>query len=179
MSKIEVATLGAGCFWCVEAIYKRLNGVVNVKSGYAGGHVISPTYEEVCEGETGHAEVCKIEYDSSVISFDELLSVFFEIHDPTSLNRQGNDVGTQYRSVIFYQNESQKNRAEGVISILESESRYKNKIVTEISKYTNFFEAENYHKSYYDFHKEEPYCRLIILPKLESFKTKFSAILKE
>ena len=178
MDSLQVATFGSGCFWCTEAIFERLNGVVKVESGYSGGKVENPTYEEVCTGTTGHAEVTQITYDPSVISFDELLEVFWKTHDPTTLNRQGNDVGTQYRSVIFYQNEEQKELAEKYKEELDKSGAWDNPIVTEISPFTNFYPAEGYHQDYYENNPAQPYCSFVITPKIEKFEKVFKDKLK-
>jgi peptide-methionine (S)-S-oxide reductase len=170
ISGIERATFGAGCFWCIEAIYQQLKGVIKVLPGYAGGTLKSPTYREVCQGITGHAEVCQIIYDSEIISFDELLEVFFLIHDPTSLNKQGNDVGTQYRSVIFYHNLSQKETAEEYLQIMKGQKCFNKPITTEITPYKGFYKAEEYHFNYYNLNSKAPYSIYVILPKLEKFK---------
>ena len=175
----ETATLGAGCFWCIEAIYKRLKGVKKVRSGYSGGTIKNPAYREVCEGRTGHAEVCEIEFDPKIISFQEILDVFWKIHDPTTLNRQGNDVGTQYRSVIYFHNNTQKNIAEESKNEMNNNTYYKSPIVTEINACKNFYPAEDDHNSYFESHQEEPYCRLVVLPKVEKFKTIFATKLKK
>ncbi|GJQ63318.1 MAG: peptide methionine sulfoxide reductase MsrA [Melioribacteraceae bacterium] len=174
----ETATFGAGCFWCVEAVFQRLDGVENVKSGYSGGEVENPTYNEVCNGTTGHAEVIQFDYDPELITFDELLEVFWKTHDPTTLNRQGADVGTQYRSVIFYHNEEQKKLAEVYKNKLDEAGIFDNPIVTEISPITNFYVAENYHQDYYDNNKNQPYCSFVITPKLEKFEKVFKDKLK-
>ena len=171
---LEVATFGAGCFWCVEAIFQVLDGVKSVVSGYAGGTVDNPTYEEVCSGTTGHAEVCQITFDPGSITYRELLTVFFQAHDPTTLNRQGPDVGTQYRSVIFYHDEKQREAAEKSKRELDASGRWPNPVVTEISPYTNFFPAEGYHQNYYRLNSGTPYSAAVIRPKLE----KFRAVLK-
>jgi len=176
---IERATLGGGCFWCVETIYKRLKGVEKVRSGYSGGSIKNPAYREVCEGRTGHAEVCEIKFDPKIISFQEILDVFWKMHDPTTLNRQGNDVGTQYRSVIFFHSNTQKILAEESKNEMNNNSYYENPIVTEISACKNFYPAESDHNSYFESHQEEPYCRLVILPKVEKFKTTFADKLKK
>lgn len=167
---LEVATFGAGCFWCVEAIFQSLDGVQSVVSGYAGGSVDNPTYEQVCTGDTGHAEVCQITYDPDRITYEELLTVFFQAHDPTTLNRQGPDVGTQYRSVIFYHDEKQRKAAEKSKRELEASGRWPNPIVTEISPYKNFYPAEGYHQNYYRLNTGTPYSLAVIRPKLEKFK---------
>jgi len=176
---LEKATFGSGCFWCTEAIFENLNGVYSVVSGYAGGKFLNPTYEEICSGTTGHAEVTQISYDPSIISYDELLEVFWKTHDPTTLNRQGNDVGPQYRSVIFYHNEEQKQIAEKYKSELDKSSAWDNPIVTEISPLTNYFPAENYHQDYYNNNPNQGYCAFVIAPKVEKFKKVFKDKLKE
>jgi peptide-methionine (S)-S-oxide reductase len=168
-----VATFGAGCFWCVEAIFQGLDGVQSVVSGYAGGSVDNPTYEEVCTGTTGHAEVCQITYDPAVISFEQLLAVFFQAHDPTTLNRQGPDRGTQYRSVIFYHDERQREAAEQSKREMNSSGRWANPVVTEISPYKNFFPAEGYHQNYYRLNAGAPYSVAVIRPKVEKFQAAF------
>ena len=162
---METAVLGGGCFWCLEAVYKRFEGVLSVASGFAGGNAEDPTYEQVCTGETGHAEVVKIEFDPLIISYDGLLDIFWKLHDPTTLNRQGADVGTQYRSIILYRNEQQKRTAEA--SLARAKSAFKDPIVTEIKPLKEFWPAEAYHKDYYDTHPAEGYCRLVIAPKLK------------
>lgn len=174
----EIATFGTGCFWCTEAIFQQLNGVIKVTSGYSGGHIANPTYEQVCEGTTGHAEAVQIVYDPKVISYDELLKVFWETHDPTTLNRQGNDVGTQYRSVIFYHTPAQKEKAEHYKAELNKNGAYKDPIVTAIEPFKNFYSAENYHQNYYTSHGDQPYCRLVIRPKLEKFEKVFKDKIK-
>ena len=178
-SGLEKATFGSGCFWCTEAIFENLNGVTSVVSGYAGGHVDNPTYEEVCTGTTGHAEVTQITYDPKIITYDELLEVFWKTHDPTTLNRQGNDVGTQYRSVIFYHNSEQKELAEKYKIELDKSGAWDNPIVTEISPLTNYFPAENYHQDYYNNNPNQGYCAFVIAPKLEKFKKVFKDKLKQ
>lgn len=170
----EIAILANGCFWCTEAVFQRLNGVQSVVPGYIGGHVKNPPYREVCMGTTGHAEGIKITFDSSVISFRELLEVFFETHDPTTLNRQGNDVGTQYRSEIFYTNETQKAVAEAYIQLLTKENAFSSPIVTAISQAGTFYLAEEDHHNYYNDHRFQPYCQFIINPKLKKLNEKFS-----
>jgi peptide-methionine (S)-S-oxide reductase len=179
MDNLQKATFGSGCFWCTEAIFENLNGVSSVVAGYSGGNVPNPNYEEVCSGTTGHAEVTQISYDSSVISYDELLEVFWKTHDPTTLNRQGNDVGPQYRSVIFYQNEEQKQLAEKYKAELDKSEAWDNPIVTEISPLTNFFPAENYHQDYYSNNPDQGYCAFVIAPKLEKFRKVFKDKLKK
>ena len=177
-TRLEKATFGSGCFWCTEAIFERLNGVVKVESGYSGGKVEDPTYEEVCSGTTGHAEVTQITYDPTKISYDELLEVFWKTHDPTTLNRQGNDVGTQYRSVIFYHNEEQKTLAEKYKIELNKSGAWENPIVTEISPFTKFYSAEGYHQDYYENNPNQGYCAFVIAPKVEKFEKVFKDKLK-
>jgi peptide-methionine (S)-S-oxide reductase len=175
---LAIATFGNGCFWCTEAIFQQLKGVKTVLPGYTGGAIKNPSYEAVCTGTTGHAEAIQITYDPKVISYRELLDVFFYTHDPTTLNRQGNDVGTQYRSAIFYHNEEQKNTAEKMISQLTSEKVFDDPIVTEITEMDIFYEAEDYHKNYYNNNKNQGYCRAVINPKLDKFVKKYSSKLK-
>ncbi len=174
MIKMEKATFGSGCFWCTEAMFQRLNGVSNVKSGYSGGRTENPTYKQVCSGETGHAEVIQLDYDSNIISYDELLEVFWKTHDPTTLNRQGNDVGTQYRSVVFYHDENQKLLAENYKQKLEESSIWPDPIVTEISPLDKFYEAETEHDDYYNQNSSQPYCAFVVTPKVEKFKKIFA-----
>lgn len=169
----DTATFGSGCFWCTEAIFQQLKGVQKVESGYSGGARPNPTYEQVSSGATGHAEVTQITFDPSLISFDELLEVFWKTHDPTTLNRQGADVGTQYRSVIFYHNENQKQVAESYKSKLDASGSWDKPIVTEISAYSAFYKAEDYHQNYYNNNKRAPYCTFVIGPKLEKFEKVF------
>jgi peptide-methionine (S)-S-oxide reductase len=175
----ELATFGAGCFWCVEAVFQSLQGVNKVVSGYSGGHVKDPTYRQVCNETTGHAEVCQIYFDSDIISFEELLEVFWSTHDPTTLNRQGNDIGTQYRSAIFYHNESQKKLAEEYKSALDESKAFQNPIVTEITPFETFYEAEDYHQEYYDLNPNQPYCTYVIKPKMEKLHKVFADKLKK
>ncbi len=170
----EVATLAGGCFWCVEAIYANTKGVYKVESGYAGGFVKNPAYKEVCNGTTGHAEAVQITFDPRVVSFAKLLEIFFVVHDPTTLNRQGPDVGTQYRSAIFYHTDEQKKTAETAIQIVNETAEWGAPAVTEITGFTNFYKAEDYHQQYFELHGEQPYCRIMITPKLEKFKKRFS-----
>jgi peptide-methionine (S)-S-oxide reductase len=177
--KTETATFATGCFWCTEAVFQELKGVIKVTSGYSGGSVKSPTYEQVCSGTTGHAECLQIVYDPKVISFDELLEVFWESHDPTTLNKQGNDVGTQYRSAIFYHDEQQKEKAEHYKQKLNESKAYDKPIVTEITKFTTFYSAENYHQDYYRTHGSQPYCSIVIRPKVEKFEKVFKDKLKK
>ena len=167
-NKTETATFGGGCFWCMEAVFERLPGVKSVTSGFAGGHTANPTYEQVCTGTTGHAEVTQIEFDPSKISYEKLLDVFWQAHDPTTLNRQGADEGTQYRSVIFYHNDAQKGAVEK--SKAAAQKNFKHPIVTEIVPFTKFYPAESYHQEYYDNNSNAPYCRAIIAPKLEKLE---------
>jgi len=173
------ATFGGGCFWCTEAIYERVEGVHSVVSGYAGGTVKNPTYKQVCDGTTGHAEVTQITYDPKVVSYDELLEIFFKTHDPTTLNRQGADVGTQYRSVIFYHNDEQKNKAEYYKKELSKSGAWDNPVVTEISPVTNFYHAEDYHQDYYANNPNQGYCAFVIGPKVEKFEKVFKNKLKK
>ena len=170
---IDTATFGAGCFWCVEAVFQRLEGVISVKSGYSGGSVKNPSYREVCSGLTGHAEVAQIVYDKSKISFDELLEVFWKTHDPTTLDSQGNDHGTQYRSAIFYNSQEQKEKAEAYKKELNAAHVYPDPIVTEITPLTNYYPAEDYHQNYYNQNGNEGYCKFVIQPKVEKFEKIF------
>ena len=175
---MEIATLANGCFWCTEAVFQNLDGVENVKSGYSGGFVVDPTYEEVCDRTTGHVECLQIEYDPSIITFDELLEVFWATHDPTTWNRQGNDIGPQYRSVIFYHNEEQKETAIRHKKKLNESSVFNSPIVTSIEPVINFYPAENYHTNYYLDNPAQSYCYYIIKPKLEKLKNVFSQKMK-
>lgn len=177
--KIDSATFASGCFWCTEAIFQRVNGVTTVASGYTGGHVKNPSYREVSKGTTGHAEAVLITYDPSVISYTELLEIFFMTHDPTTLNRQGADVGTQYRSAIFYHNQEQRTTAVEVIDKLNASGAWEDPIVTEITPAGEFFVAEDYHQEYFNNNRTAPYCNFVIVPKLEKFKKVFSDKLKE
>ena len=170
---IQTATFGNGCFWCTEAIFQSLKGVISVKSGYMGGKTDNPTYMEVCNGDTGHAEVIQIEYDADVLSFDELLVVFFKTHNPTTLNRQGNDVGTQYRSAIFYHSDEQMQQADTLIKKLTEEKVFDKPIVTEVTSASTFYIAEGYHQNYYNDNKRKPYCLLVIQPKMNKFAKEF------
>lgn len=176
---MEKATFGAGCFWCVEAVFERVKGVENVTSGYSGGDVINPSYREVSNGNTGHAEVVQLEFDPKIVSYRELLEIYWKTHDPTQLNRQGADVGPQYRSVIFYHNDEQKELAEAYKQKLENAGIWDEPIVTAIEPFKNFFVAENYHQDYYDNNKNQGYCQFVITPKLEKFKKVFSDKLKD
>lgn len=177
--KEETATFGAGCYWCTEAQFQMLKGVRMVESGFSGGQVDNPTYKEVCNGTTGHAEVCNIYYDPAVITFDELLAAFWTCHDPTTLNRQGNDVGTQYRSVIFYHNEEQKQKAEAYKKKLNDEKAWDKPVVTEIAPFKKFYIAEDYHQNYYNDNKSQPYCQFVVGPKVDKFKKVFKDKLKK
>jgi len=178
-AQTEVATLAGGCFWCLEPIFEELKGVKDVVVGYSGGDVPNPTYKQVCTGNTGHAESVQITYDPAVISFSDLLHVFFTVHDPTTLNRQGADVGTQYRSAIFYHNEAQKDTANKVIQELKDEGVWKNPIVTEVTKFGKFHRAEDYHQEYFTKNPNQGYCRIVIDPKVNKFRKKFSDRLKK
>lgn len=175
---IEVITLASGCFWCTEAVFKRVNGVISVISGYTGGSINNPSYDEVCSGETGHAEAVQVKFDPKIISVKQILEIFWYTHDPTTLNRQGNDVGTQYRSAVFYNSEGQKDIALKVKDELENKKVYSSPIVTEITPFRNFYEAEEYHRDYYDNNRTAPYCNYVIDPKVNKLLTKFSSNLK-
>jgi peptide-methionine (S)-S-oxide reductase len=176
--KTEVATFGAGCFWCVEAVFQELEGVIKVVSGYEGGKVSHPTYKQVCTGTTGHAEVIQVSYDPAKISYDELLAAFWSSHDPTTLNRQGNDEGTQYRSVVFYHTPQQKELAEKYKGELNASGAWPRPVVTEISPASTFYPAEDYHQDYYNLNGDQPYCSYVIKPKLEKFRKVFKDKLK-
>jgi peptide-methionine (S)-S-oxide reductase len=178
-SNLETITVGGGCYWCVEAVYENLNGVKSVVSGFSGGKVANPTYEEVCTGTTGHAEVVQITYDKTITDLNEIFQVFFTVHDPTTLNRQGADVGTQYRSVIFYKNEEQKKAAQSIIAELNKAKVYDSPIVTKVEPFTKFYKAEDYHQNYYANNKSQPYCKMVIQPKLEKFEKVFKDKLKK
>jgi peptide-methionine (S)-S-oxide reductase len=174
MSRTEVATLAGGCFWCLEAVYDELDGVLSVESGYIGGHVEDPTYYQVCSGETGHAEAVRVTFDPDAVSFRDLLEVFFVIHDPTTLNRQGNDIGTQYRSAIFFHSPEQEAAAREVIAELERDQAFPNPIVTEVTPAGTWYEAEAYHQEYYARNPGQGYCQFVIAPKLAKFRKKFA-----
>ena len=176
--QVEIATFGAGCFWCTEAVFLNLKGLEKVESGYSGGKIKNPSYREISTGTTGHAEVTQITYDAKTVSFEDLLEVFWNTHDPTTLNRQGADEGTQYRSVVFYHNEVQKKTSEAYMKQLETSKIYKNPIVTEISPLTNFFKAEDYHQNYYALNPNQGYCQYVIRPKVDKFKKQFASKLK-
>ncbi len=177
-SRKEVATLGGGCFWCLEAVYEELRGVEKVESGYSGGAVPNPTYRQVCTGTTGHAEVVQVTFDPEVVSFREILEVFFTIHDPTTLNRQGADVGPQYRSAIFYHDEEQRRVAQEVIAKLEAEHLWRDPIVTEVTPFDAFYRAEDYHQEYFRNNAYQPYCQVVIAPKVAKFRNQYLAKLK-
>jgi peptide-methionine (S)-S-oxide reductase len=174
----ETITLAGGCFWCMEAVFDELKGVTKVESGFAGGHVANPSYEQVSEGDTGHAESVQITFDPTVISLDTVLKVFFTIHDPTTLSRQGNDIGEQYRSVAFYRNEEQKAAIEKAITETSASGEWNGKIVTQVVPFTQFYKAENYHQEYFKMHGTEPYCQLVIAPKVAKFRKLFHDQLK-
>ncbi|MXO06056.1 peptide-methionine (S)-S-oxide reductase MsrA [Flavobacterium sp. HBTb2-11-1] len=178
-ANLETITLGGGCYWCVEAVYENLDGVKSVVSGFSGGKTVNPTYEEVCTGETGHAEVVQITYDKTVTDINEIFKVFFTVHDPTTLNRQGADVGTQYRSVIFYKNEEQKKAAQSIIAELNKAKVYDSPIVTKVEPFKVFYKAEDYHQNYYANNKNQPYCKMVIQPKIEKFEKVFKDKLKK
>ncbi len=177
--KLETATLAGGCFWCTEAIFKRLKGVKSAVPGYAGGSVEDPSYEQVCTGNTGHAEAIQIKFEPSEIPFEKILDIFWHTHNPTTLNQQGNDIGTQYRSSIFYHDEKQKEVAEKSKEELEQSGLYKDPIVTEIVPFTNFYEAENYHKDYFDRNADAPYCNFVISPRIHKLLEKYGQNVKE
>ena len=175
---LEIAVFGGGCFWCTEAIFTRLRGVESVQSGYAGGHTDNPSYEQVSMGRTGHAEAIQIEFDPSIIKFTNLLNVFFATHDPTTLNRQGNDVGEQYRSAVFYTSDEQKKDAKEFIKKLEDDETYDDPVVTEVTKLNKFWPAESYHQRYYELNENKPYCQIVINPKIAKLRAKFAPLLK-
>ena len=172
---METATLGGGCFWCLEAVYDEMAGVESVESGYMGGQVKNPSYREVCGGRTGHAEVVQVRFDPAITSFRDVLEVFFTIHDPTTLNRQGNDVGTQYRSAIFYHSDEQRTTAEEMIRELEAEKVWSDPIVTEVTPASEFYRAEDYHQEYFANNPNQPYCSYVVAPKVRKFRDKFGA----
>ena len=175
----QIATLAGGCFWCLEAVFDELNGVISVESGYSGGHVEEPSYQAVCTGMTGHAEVVQVTFDSSLLSYRDLLTVFFTVHDPTTLNRQGADVGTQYRSAIFYHDEAQRADAEAVIRELTEAKLWPNPIVTEVTKFEKFYVAEDYHQEYFANNPYQPYCMAVVAPKVVKFRKHFVDRLKK
>ena len=178
MAKAEIATLAGGCFWCLEAVYQDMEGVRSVESGYTGGHVDDPSYQDVCMGTTGHAEVVQLTFDPEVTSYREILEVFFVIHDPTTRNRQGNDAGTQYRSAIFYHDESQRATAEELIQELTAERIWASPIVTEVQPAGRFYKAEDYHQEYFRNNPQQPYCAYVVAPKVKKFHEKFAAKLR-
>lgn len=176
--KLEIATLGGGCFWCLEAVFDDLNGVVDVVSGYTGGQRPNPTYEQICTGVTGHAEVVQVTFDPQLVSYRDVLGVFFSLHDPTTLNRQGADAGTQYRSVIFYHSPEQKSVADDLIRKLTADEVFGNPIVTEVSEADVFYPAEDYHQEYFRRNPNQPYCNVVVEPKVAKFRRKYTAMLK-
>lgn len=178
-TNLETITLAGGCYWCVEAVYENLNGVQSAVSGYAGGKNVNPTYEDVSTGKSGYAEVVQITYDKNATNLDEIFKVFFIVHDPTTLNRQGADVGTQYRSAIFYKNEAQKKAAQTIINAMKKASIYDRPIVTSLELLTKFYKAEDYHQNYYANNKNQPYCQMVIQPKMEKFEKLFKSRLKK
>ena len=175
-NNLQQITFGGGCFWCVESCFNMLKGVESAISGYSGGHKDNPTYEEICTGETGHAEVVQITYDPAIISYDQLMDVFFFLHDPTQLNRQGNDIGTQYRSVIFYKDDTEKQRAENSIKESEASGKWSGKYVTELAPFEKFWPAEQYHQGYYHVNPNQPYCSAVVGPKIQKFKKHFGEL---
>ena len=179
MSNQETATLAGGCFWCLEAVFDEVKGVLSVESGYSNGHIPHPGYKDVCSGDTGHAEVVRIQFDPSIISFRDLLNVFFAIHDPTSLNRQGGDVGTQYRSAIFYHSPEQKQTAEELIRELNAQKIWGSSIVTEVTEAAQFYVAEDYHQEYFAHNQFQPYCQAVVAPKVAKFRKHFLDLLKK
>ncbi len=176
---LEVATLGGGCFWCIEAVYSRMRGVVSAESGYSGGHVANPTYRQVCAGDTGHVEVVRITFDPQQVGYRDILEVFFAIHDPPTLDRQGNDVGPQYRSVIFHHTEAQRETARKLIDELEAEKVFPGRIVTALAAAPAFHPAEGYHQLYYSSNAHQPYCQFVVAPKLAKFRQKFAAYARD
>jgi peptide-methionine (S)-S-oxide reductase len=178
-SNAQIATLAGGCFWCLEAVFDELEGVISVESGYSGGHIQNPTYEEVCDGRTGHAEVVQVVFDPARLSFHDLLTVFFTIHDPTTLNRQGADVGHQYRSAIFFHDEDQRTEAEAVMRELTESRLWQNQIVTELAPFTRFYKAEEYHQEYFANNPNQPYCMAVVAPKVAKFRKEFVSRLKK
>jgi peptide-methionine (S)-S-oxide reductase len=178
MSTEQITTLGGGCFWCLEAVYQQMQGVRAVVSGYMGGPVAKPTYQQVCSGDSGHVEVTQLTFDPGAVSFDDILEVFFAIHDPTSWDRQGNDAGSQYRSVIFYHDDAQRAAAEAMISRLTTEGAWSAPIVTEVRPATAFYPAEDYHQRYFENHPNQPYCAFVVSPKVQKFRRKFAARLR-
>ena len=179
LKNLEVAVLGGGCFWCLEPVFSELKGVVDVQSGYAGGTCANPTYEQICTGATGHAEVVRVRFDPQMISYALLLDVFFALHDPTTLNRQGNDIGTQYRSVIFCQNQAQRGAAEDALVRLNDSGQYPLPAVTELAGAASFYVAEDYHQDYFRLHGHEPYCSFVVSPKVAKCRKRFAALLRD
>lgn len=176
---LETATLGGGCFWCIEAVFSRMHGVVSAESGYSGGHVANPTYRQVCGGDSGHVEVVRVSFDPQQVSYRDILEVFFAIHDPTTRDRQGNDVGPQYRSVIFHHTEAQRETARKLIDELEAEKVFPGRIVTVLGPAPVFYPAEDYHQLYYSSNAHQPYCQFVVAPKLAKFRQKFAALAKD
>ncbi|CAH9054333.1 Peptide methionine sulfoxide reductase MsrA [Pseudoalteromonas sp. CIP111854] len=176
MTKLQTATFGGGCFWCIDAAFRQVKGVLEVRSGYSGGHTEQPTYQHICQGNTGHAEVVEIQFDSEIVSYEQLLEMFFTLHDPTQLNRQGNDTGTQYRSVVFYHDDQQQQQAKTMITTIQSQ--YTNPVVTELSSASTFYSAESYHQDYYTNNPNQGYCSILIAPKLAKFQQQFQSLLK-
>ena len=179
MAKTELATLAGGCFWCMEAVFDDLNGVLSVESGYSGGHVANPTYRQVCSEVTGHAEAVQLTFDPAMISYKDILNVFFTVHDPTTLNRQGNDVGTSYRSAVFYHSDEQKAIAQEVIRKLTAQKLWSDPIVTEVTKFDKFYIAEDYHQEYFANNADQPYCRVVVAPKVAKFRKQYFDRLKK
>lgn len=178
MANIQQATLAGGCFWCIESAFNSVEGVESAYSGYAGGHTANPTYQEVCAGNTGHAEVVRVNFDADLISYRDILEIFFALHNPTQLNRQGNDVGSQYRGAIYYHNESQKQQAEQIIAEIEAEQIWPDPLVTEVTELYNYHQAEDYHQDYFANNPQNQYCHMVVAPKLAKFKQKFASRLK-
>lgn len=178
MNSIEKTTLAGGCFWCIEAAFNSLQGIIKAESGYMGGTTLSPTYEQICQGDTGHAEVVQLTFDSTLISFEDILEIFFALHDPTQLNKQGNDIGTQYRSAIFYHTNQQKMASMALIAEIEKEQIWPGKVVTEVSPLSDFYSGENYHQEYFKNNPENQYCQAVVSPKLAKFRKKFAEKLK-
>lgn len=176
--QLQHATLGGGCFWCIESAFKQVQGIVDAESGYAGGHVGNPTYQQVCNGTTGHAEVVQLTFDASQISYREILEIFFALHDPTQLNRQGNDIGPQYRSVIFFHDEAQQTEATQIINEMTADNTWPEPVVTAVEPLSNYYEAEQYHRDYYENNPQQPYCAMVVGPKLAKFKQTFAKRLK-
>ncbi|RAK00664.1 peptide-methionine (S)-S-oxide reductase MsrA [Aliidiomarina maris] len=176
---LQHATLGGGCFWCIESAFKQVEGIIDAESGYAGGHVDNPTYQQVCNGNTGHAEVVRLAFDPALISYREILEIFFALHDPTQLNRQGNDIGPQYRSVIFFHDENQQAQAQTIIAQMTQEQTWPAPVVTAVEPLSSYFSAEDYHRDYYQNNPQQPYCAMVVGPKLAKFKQTFAKRLKQ